>query len=258
MICFGSGYLASHLARHFPLTLTTRNVEKKKLGGAHFVLFSFEDTALLKSLLQHFDTVFLTIAPSVTSSYEETYLQSAYALKKTLPSNVKQLVYTSSTSVYAEKTGAIVTEASPLDIDDPYARVLIETEQVLQSLPTHTTIFRLSEIYGPNRSLQQKVASYRGLQAPGTGQNFANMIHVEDIARAFAFALKEDLDGIYNLSDQDPISRKTLYDHVAEQYELPAVHWDSTKITRHGKNKIVNSDKLLNRGFTFLYPHRQI
>ena len=46
---------------------------------------------------------------------------------------LKKFVYTSSTSVYAQNDGSVVTESSPTEPEAPTAKVLVKTEKLLQA-----------------------------------------------------------------------------------------------------------------------------
>ncbi len=64
--------------------------------------------------------------------YRKVYLEGNRNLIAWLAgSPLKKFIYTSSTSVYAQNDGAVVTENSPAEPDAPTAKVLVETEKLL-------------------------------------------------------------------------------------------------------------------------------
>src|SRR5262245_40546619 len=87
--------------------------------------------------------------------YRSTYLQGTQRMIKWLKNSpVQKLLYTSSTSVYGQTDGSIVTEASPTEPAVETARILVETEKILlkafRQVQFPAIILRLAGIYGPN------------------------------------------------------------------------------------------------------------
>ncbi len=100
------------------------------------------------------------------------------------------LVYTSSTSVYAQGDGAIVDETQPTIASGDRAAVLIEAEQLVRdsgAAARRWWILRLAGIYGPGRlHLLEQV---RAGEVAGVGAHHLNLIHRDDIAAAVLAAL---------------------------------------------------------------------
>jgi nucleoside-diphosphate-sugar epimerase len=156
------------------------------------------------------------------------------------------LIYTSSTSVYKENQGGIAAEDSPLEETRPHSSILVETEKTLQKLSQYgwkVCIFRLSEIYGPGRSILDRIKTLEGKKLPGDGNKYTNMIHLDDIVGAAHFAFQNNLSGIFNLSDDDHFLRRTWYDQIAEKYSLKKVEWNEALSSHHGGNKKVSNQK---------------
>lgn len=265
VLILGCGYAGTHTARllqsHYSVVVTTRSQERLLSLQEEFkaVLLDTSDVKTLHSLLLDQDILIITIAAKNKLEYKQAYLDTAYHLKKALEGidSLKQIIYTSSTSVYGDAQGKLVTEESPTLALSEQGRILIETEHTLLSLKTpdrKVVIFRLAEIYGPSKTLLQKIQRLEGKKAPGDGSQIAHLIHVEDIARAILFAIKHHLDGVYNLCDNNRISRKELYDQICKNHHLPLVEWDPQlhSIHRSG-SKIVSNQKIKETGFSLLY-----
>lgn len=268
ILLLGCGYVGTYTARllksHYPLVVTTRSQERLLALKEEFsaALVDTADLDILHDLLAHATIVIVTVAAKTPSQYKEVYLNTALNIKKALAkqSSLKQIIYTSSTSVYGDAGGTVVTEETPCLATSEQGKILIDTEQVFLSLKNTTTsvvMFRLCEIYGPERTLLQRVERLQEKKAPGDGSQPAHLIHVEDVARAIVFAITYPLDGIYNLCDQEKISRKELYDKVCIQYHLPQVEWDPYLRSPHRSgSKILSNEKLLKTGFCLHYPYK--
>jgi nucleoside-diphosphate-sugar epimerase len=269
-LIIGCGYIGEALALTLSdcsnLTVTCKSDQsysrlKKTFSDVH--VLDYNDVCLLKNLLENKHTVILTVAAKGSSDYRSTYLEAALSLKWALEFNqsVKQLIYTSTTSVYGECYGRVVDETSTLNAESEASKILIETENILLSLQTserRVCIFRLSEIYGPNREISQRVRHLQSKKAPGDGLSQANMIHQADIVSAIIFACKNHLCGVYNLSDDERISRKSLYEKISEKFKLPQVIFDPTLRSHHMGSKIVSNEKIKKAGFIFTYPQRAL
>ncbi|MCH9631066.1 MAG: Protein YeeZ [Chlamydiia bacterium] len=269
ILVIGCGYIgsfvASLLSNSYHVTVTTtREANKKELEKkfTKVCVLNTSDTVKLQHLLDETDAVIVTVAAKDRSSYKPTYLDTANNLKAAIESRSKplQIVYTSATSVYGDQNGAETTEDTALNPSSDNAKILVDTENTYLSIQSdliNVCIFRLSEIYGPDREIKKRVLYYENKSAPGDGSQCANMIHAKDIANAICFAVEKDLSSIYNLSDDERITRKELYDKAAEKYQLKQVQFDpSIKSSFLGNKKIV-SEKIKKTGFNLEYPHRQ-
>lgn len=267
----GCGYIGSALARLWkkrkvPTTLTTQSPHKlpSLTEIAHkSVLFRSSDLDTLALLLQENDTLVVTIAASSPHTYFEAYLQTAQVLRKTaLAMNTpRHLLYTSTTSVYGDHGGKWVEETSPLLATSENGKILIETEKTYESLREigwQVTLFRLGEIYGPGRELSKKVEHLLQHPLPGKGDTYTNMVHQADVAAAIDFAVEQRLEGIFNLVDDDHMTRKELYQTISHAFRLPPVEWDPSLPSLHSSNKRASNHLLKKEGFTFSHPHREI
>lgn len=166
-------------------------------------------------------------------------------------------LYTSSTSVYAQNDGSWVTEQSPVAPDSPTSQVLVETENELLSeknLPI--TILRSSGIYGPGRGHLFKQFLRGEATMREDGSHWINMIHVEDLAGAIAHLLDRKLPGIYNISDNEPVTQKAFFQWLADQLgkPLPPCAPADADRKRGLTNKRVDNAKLRSTGYNFQYP----
>ncbi len=152
----------------------------------------------------------------------EAYRQAYFAVAKNLSEILapKRLLFTSSTSVYPQTDGSVVTEESLAEPERETGQILRETEKVV--LAAGGTVARLAGIYGPGRSASlQKFLDGRAV-IEGDGARHLNFIHREDAASALLFLVCENAPpGIYNLTDGAPISQREFYRELAETFHRP-------------------------------------
>jgi len=253
----GGGYLGKALAASLTthqVSLSTRSLEKiptLQPYATKVVLINHS----LEPLLQDQDNLIVAVAPSNGASYQSTYLDTALALASILPKfpSIKQVIYIGSTSVYGEHGGHWVNEETPPAPQSVNAQILLETEKIYLSFTTSTRkacVLRLGEIIGPDRELINRLLSAERKIFPGTGENYTNLIHLNDILSVINFALKESFEGIYNVCSDLHIPRKELYESLCSRNNLPIPLWDKQKANFHGGNKRVFCGKLKLSGYS--------
>lgn len=266
----GCGYVGTALATYWKkkghhISATTRSHSKvkslKPICQNVTILYSDDQTALT-NFLKHQDVIVVTIAADHVQDYANAYLKTAHTLKKVLAKlPAKTLIYTSSTFVYGDHDGSWVDEQADLLTQTEQGKILIETEKVyqsLQSLGWNILIFRLSEIYGPNRELSTRVKTYLDAPLAGSGEKYSNMIHLDDIVSAIDYALSHSLQGTFNLADDDHPTRKELYDQVSEAFHLPKVTFDPKVKTMRSDNKRISNHTIKAAGYSFIVPDRKL
>ncbi len=151
--------------------------------------------------------------------YRRVYLEGARNLRAAFPA--ARLLFTGSTSVYAQTDGAWVDEDSPAEPDRDTGRVLRETEALVLAAPGGT-VARLAGIYGPGRSaLRRKFLAGESV-IEGDGARWLNQIHRDDAAGAlFRLAQPDAPPGIYNVADDTPLTQLGLHAALAERFARP-------------------------------------
>ena len=149
--------------------------------------------------------------------YRAVYLEGARALHEALAP--RQFIFTSSTSVYAQTDGAIVTEESAAEPDRETGRVLRETEEFI--LSRGGCVARLAGIYGPGRSVLLKKFFSGEAVIEGDGGRVINQVHRDDIAAALACFMERDTSGIFNVCDDEPMTQRAVYEWLAQHFAKP-------------------------------------
>ncbi len=265
----GCGYIGSKAAalwvkQDHHVTGTTRspeNLEGLSKIVAKGLIFRGTDEEDLRGLIANNEILLVTIAADSAEHYESTYLDMAklfrsLALEMNAP---RQLIYTSSSSVYGDHHGLWVDETNEIKPSLQTGKILVDTETTylsLEEIGWNVCILRLAEIYGPGRALSQKLKKLEGRSMPGSGNQYTNMIHADDCAAAIHFASQHSLEGVFNLADDDHPTRKEFYEGLAKRFHLKPIQWDPNLPSFHGDNKRVSNHKIKSKGFSLIHPHR--
>ena len=204
--------------------------------------------------------------------YREIYLEgNRHLLAWLARSPPKKFVYTSSTSVYGQNDGSVVTEESVAEPDAATSKVLVETEKILldaasgsrgrlsrQNFPA--VILRVAGIYGPGRGHLFKQFLRGEACIEGDGARWLNMIHRDDLIGVIIAALRDAKCGdIFNAADNEPVSQLNYFKWLAAELKRPmppvvvadAEVWRKRGVT----DKRVNNAKLrAELKYTFQFP----
>lgn len=260
----GAGYSALHLADRYDLGTvygTTRSPQNDlKAAGIVPIITDFQ--AVHPDILQAIGTaeaVLVSVAPDAQGDvclrlYEEALLASP---------TVRWVGYLSSTSVYGDHQGARVTEDSPRFATSTrgIARIMAEDAWLAlrrdHGLPV--SVFRLSGIYGPNRSVFDKLAAGRAQRLDKPGHLFSR-IHGVDIAGVLAASFHRAPD-VYNVCDTLPATGREVVEYACalSGYPLPPLmpfaQADLSDMAQsfYADHRVIFPDKIA--GFyDFVYP----
>ncbi|WP_424100336.1 NAD-dependent epimerase/dehydratase family protein [Moorena producens] len=266
----GCGYVGSAVAHlwHQELGLSTtvttttpERVPELKTIADRVVVVKGNDPIGLESVVKNQEIILLSVGAANGKVYQETYLDTAQTLVsvlKTAPT-VRQLIYTGSYAVYGDRQGGWVDETSPIAPPSPNYEILAETEQVLLSASNpnlKVCILRLGGIYGPKRELLKIFGRFAGTTREGSGQEVTNWIHLDDIVGAIEFVRSHQLQGIYNLVDDQILTYQDLLEKVFKQHNLPSVSWDSSVTKARPYNARVSNKKIIDAGYQLIHPEK--
>jgi nucleoside-diphosphate-sugar epimerase len=187
--------------------------------------------------------------------YRQVYLNGARNLVEGFPRAT--ILFTSSTSVYAQCNGSWVTEQSETKPLRETSRILLEVENLV--LNKGGTVVRLAGIYGPKRS----ALLTRFLDGTATidieNDRFVNQVHRDDVASALFLLLnrkQQDAAQIYNVVDDKPVLQSECYRWLAQRLNrsLPPVGKSEQSRKRGDTSKRVSNAKLHRSGWTPQYP----
>jgi nucleoside-diphosphate-sugar epimerase len=186
-------------------------------------------------------------------AYKEVFLEGARMMARHQPQARK--LFVSSTSVYGQTQGEMVTEESAAEPVSATSRILREAENV--ALASGAMIVRSPGIYGPNRSVLFE--KFRGGDAiiEGDGLRWINLIHRDDLVAALLHLAEVGEPGrIYNATDNTPVNYRDFYVWCGDFLGKPVppfgpVH---TQRKRGLTNKRVSNAKLRATGWSPKYP----
>jgi nucleoside-diphosphate-sugar epimerase len=185
--------------------------------------------------------------------YRRLYLGGATNLRAAFPEAT--LLFTSSTSVYAQTDGTVVDETSAAEPRHPKGKVLRATEDLVRA--AGGIVLRVAGIHGPGRSAI--VTKFlRGETTAGLPARFINQIHRDDLVAAILLLAqrREECRGeIFNVVGDQPIKATEAYEWLAPRLRKPVpVAKESAPGKRGESNKQVSNHKLRALGWTPRYP----
>lgn len=264
----GMGYIGTplvpmlQLAGHLTCVTTTQESRALQLQeqGYEAIWLSNPYCVELKEAIDRSDGLIILIAPKKPELYEATYKGTAEALFSMLHDRKRpfHLIYTSSTQVYEGHQPHVVDEKTPLHPQSDKALCLLQAEHLYQKLPVDTCIFRLAGIYGPDRSLRARADYFCGQTVPGTGNEWTNHIHQQDILKAILFSINHRLCGTYNLVCDDHPTRQELYGHLCQSMNLQEPIWNPSLPLTRGGGYWVSNEKIKEAGYHFIHPKLEI
>jgi nucleoside-diphosphate-sugar epimerase len=197
MLIFGMGYAAGHLAgrlraRGWDVAGTTTD------GRAGSI--AFDDDRAVYAALQGATHILSSVPPVEGGDPVLARYGEAIALAPATWTG-----YLSSTGVYGDTRGAWVDESAPVKgrrLDRNAA------DAAWQALRGDVRVFRLPGIYGPGRSILDRIGEGRAHRIDLPEQVFSR-VHVDDIAGAVMASFRPP-PGAYNLADDEPCHQNRL------------------------------------------------
>lgn len=188
---------------------------------------------------------------------------------KLLPSHDRPNKVISASGVSIYSAGKFHTEDSPDYAQGFLSEVVRSWEKAWTELPQNVslTIFRMAVVLGKESpTIKTMLLPFKlGLGGKvGTGHQPFPYIHEKDVIRAYVWALENQLTGgIYNLAAPHQISNATFTKNLAKALGRPAfmpvpsaavrlVYGEAAEMLTDSPS--VYPDKLLKKGFTFMYP----
>jgi nucleoside-diphosphate-sugar epimerase len=271
LLCFGLGFSATTVAKRlaakgWTISATSRSTAGMKAAetlGYHG--FVFDGTAPLSS--GTFDSITHVLMSAPPDSDGDPVLLQHTADFVGRVRQFEWIAYLSTTGVYGDHRGAMVTEETALtpNTERGHRRLMAERQWLelwrACGLPVH--IFRLAGIYGQGRNQLLSVldGSARCITKPG--QVF-NRIHVEDIATVLEASIKKPNPGqAYNVCDDEACPPQNVVEHAARLLGLPVptnIPFDEADLSPMARSFYADSKRVSNArikrelGVTLAYP----
>lgn len=252
LLLVGNGYLGKAVARVFreggwevaPVSLS---------GGDDSLACDVGDRAAVDALpAADFIVHCAASGRGGAEAYQRVYVDGCRNLADAFPG--VPLLFTSSTSVYAQTDGSVVTEESPAIPDRETGRLLLVAENI--TLAANGIVARLAGIYGPERSVILKKFLTGEAVIEEDGRRFLNQIHRDDAARAIYHLATTRATGVFNVSDSTPLTQLACYQALSTMFTrpLPPIGPRDLNRKRGWTHKQVSNVKLRATGWKPEFP----
>jgi nucleoside-diphosphate-sugar epimerase len=146
-------------------------------------------------------------------AYRKVYVDGVKCLTENFPE--ARLIFTSSTSVYAQPSGEWVDEACATEPPRETGRLLLEAEAIVRA--ARGSVLRLAGIYGPGRSVLLRRFLENSAVLENGGRRWINQIHRDDAVRAIQSVARSGAAGAtYNVVDDQPATQREVYEWIAK------------------------------------------
>ena len=203
VLMLGHGYSAAALAARlggWQVLGTTRSVARAaEMRAAGVEPVDWADAAAVDRAIGRARAILVSLPPDAEG--DPVLRRHGAALAGASPEWVG---YLSTTGVYGDRAGGWVDETDELRPVGERGRRRVAAEAAWQAsgLPVHT--FRLAGIYGPGRSVLDKLRAGTAQRVVRGGQVFSR-IHVGDVGAVLAASLARPAPGrVYNVADDAP------------------------------------------------------
>ena len=255
ILVIGAGYLGTEVMRLF--RASGWEAMGAALGGGEGLLACDVGDAGAVRGLPDADAVVHCAASGKggEDAYRRVYLAGCRNLVERFPG--ARLLFTSSSWVYAQLDGELVTEESATEPDRGTGKILLEAERVITE--AGGVVARLAGIYGPGRSvLLRKFLDGDAVLEDGGGR-YINQVHRDDAARAvFHLGTMDPYPSgeIFNVADSATMTQMEVYEGLARifQRELPPHGRRDLNRKRGWTHKRVSNEKLGASGWKPAYP----
>ena len=207
IVCaLGYGYLSQFVFKRIcSLGIKGIGVTSKNINNNEFANITFVSRDKTKEVLEYSTHLLITAPPddkgcSIFNKFSGQILTS----------NIKSLIYISSTGVYGNHNGDWVDENSALNAKSQFDKVRVKSEKQWKKFckknNLNLNIVRISGIYGPQRILK---FNKKKLDVIIKRNHYFSRIHVLDAARLISKIILQNYNNeIWNLADDFPSSRE--------------------------------------------------
>ncbi len=137
-----------------------------------------------------------------------------------------RIVFTSTAGVYGDTGPTPATEETPPNPETPYEKSKLAAESHVRKSTVPHAILRIALVVGPNKYWKTLFSLVRrGFPVIGDGRQLWQLVYVEDVASAIAFAVKRRLEGVYNVAGEDAHEFNEIYTLMAAAMGVERKPW---------------------------------
>jgi len=246
-------------------TTTPDKVGELEQHADSVVVLRGSETDKLAEAAQGCDAIIVTVAPNVKNTrtveerhehYADVLVASCHSARLACP----HVIFLSSFSVYGDggSGDAPVSEETPTsNNEEPSSRYYQAAEQEVLS-NSQGCVLRFPDMHGAPGDLnfEQRVAmchEYFGGKAIFSAAAPLYAIHFEDVVNAVIHALDANLQGIFNVCDNDnlPGTNKQVFDAICRNGDMPLLEFlDQIKAPL----KKISAEKIYATGYRVAHP----
>ena len=244
-----SRYVALHGAAWSRISATTRSAEKAaRLGGSGveaFVMNPTEIGARLREAVAQAKAILVSAPPDSSGD------PALALLREEIAAASAHVVYLSTIGVYGDHGGGWVDEETPATPGQDRSRWRLQAENQWRALARAdrpVSVLRLAGIYGPGQNALANLAAGTARRIVKPGQVF-NRIHVDDIAAAIHAAFARRLDGVINVTDDEPAPPQDVVVYAAGLMGVappPETSLDNSALSPMGRSFYAENKRVSN------------
>ena len=265
--CGSIGRRIAPLAQAQGRKVCTFNRGGAPIEGALHVTGNLDDPSTLRDLPTRGAGV-VYLAPPPGGGNEESRVRNFCAAL--VPGEEPRLVvYLSTSAVYGECRGEVVTEETPVNPQTSRGKRRLHGESLFTAWGRErgvpVVILRVGAIYAADRlPVNQLVSGQPVLREEDALPT--NRIHADDLSRVCLAALERGRDGdIFNVSDGSPGTMTEYFNAAADRLGLPRppqVSWEEARrvmsplmVSYFSESRVLDNTRMLQRlGLTLRYP----
>ncbi|MGJ8679176.1 SDR family oxidoreductase [Paraglaciecola sp.] len=263
----GCGWLGLPVAKHLKhsghkIVATRRStagvaeLNSHNLLGIEYTLGEPLDTTRLTPLFTS-DILFLNIPVGRKSQACEDFLSNIETLLKFAShSNIQQVIFISTSSIYGDDTRIVTAKSAPNPVTES-AKINLQIEKLVgRFFPQTSTILRLAGLVGNDRHPAKYLAGKSQLPNPN---QVVNLVHQSDVVQAIDKIIADNIWGeTFVLSATEHPTRKDYYTWAAERLELAAPNFiqqdSNANLGKRIGKRIDASDSIKTLGIKLKYP----
>ncbi len=249
----GCGWLGKELAKKLisenhevrgSVTGMEKMFELRKEGIIPYQLKLYEKGIQgdFRSFLSGCEVLLISVPPGLRRDPKINFVKKMRSLIPYIENaSPKKLIFTSSTSVYADAEDfPVYTEESKTDNSSDRSIQLHNSELLFLNNPKlNTTVLRFGGLLGGNRHPVKFLSGKKDIKNPEAP---VNLVHREDSIAAIQNVIKSNgKTSIYNLVYPEHLSKEEYYTSVAEKMNLPLPKFEHSG---RSKGKIISSEKI--------------
>ena len=257
IVCaLGYGYLTQFVFKRIcALGIKGIGVTSKNINNNKFANITFVNRDKIQEVLSYSTHLLITAPPDDKGCSIFNKFSS-----QILASNIKSLIYISTTGVYGNHNGSWVDENSLLHAKSQFDKIRVKSEKqwklFCEKNNINLNIVRISGIYGPQRIIK---LNKKKLDVIIKKNHYFSRIHVLDAARLISKIILENFNNeIWNLADDFPSSRELFLLEVIKNFARIEFEEYKATLSERSKKFWLNNKRVSNTKVKKYFEYRFI